>query len=105
MHMYVRTCLLEHVCVLPILCTYLSTEVLLGVERYYYPLHMYLSTVDRLEILEYVKLILSTIATALRGNPANAKHFQENVSYIFLIPIFIYLLYVLLLNSYNLHIK
>ena len=47
-----------------------------------------LSAVDRLEILEYVKLILSTIATALRGNPANAKHFQENVRFIFLIPIF-----------------
>ena len=53
----------------------------------------YLSAVDRLEILEYVKLILSTIATALRGNPANAKHFQENVSCIFLIPVFNLLIY------------
>ena len=87
MYTYVRTCLLKHMCVMPTLC-------------------MYLSAVDRLEILEYVKLILSTIATALRGNPANAKHFQENVSCIFLIPIIIYLLYAysLLMNSYNLHI-
>ena len=38
------------------------------------------STVDRREILDYVKLILSTIASALQENPANTKLFQESVS-------------------------
>ena len=38
------------------------------------------TAVDRREILEYVKLILSTIANALQENPANTKLFQESVS-------------------------
>ena len=55
---------------------YSTTSVFLLMSVY-----MFCCLVDRLEILEYVKLILLTIATALRGNPANVKHFQENVSF------------------------